>query len=92
MPLTRDEFDAMFPAVMAKVEATIAEDALIAARVTWHGAHPSAGPYVAGSTMHVFQLDNGLIVAQWSAGWDWLAPHVAHATPHPANPLMVIMP
>jgi hypothetical protein len=41
--------------------------------------------------MHVFQLDNGLIVAQWSAGWDWLAPHVANATPRPANPLMVIM-
>jgi hypothetical protein len=44
MPLTSNKLDAMFPGVVANVEATIAEDDLVAARVTWHGAQPSAGP------------------------------------------------
>jgi len=92
MPLTSDEFRDTFPEVLATVDGTIAEDDLVTARVTWHGAHPSAGPYLAGRTMHVFQIDNGLIVAQWSAGWDWLTPYTCKTAAQRANPLVVASP
>ena len=72
MPITSDAFHTLFPDVFATVEDAIAEENLVAARVTWHGTHPPAGTHVVGRTMHLLQMVNGQIVAQWSTGWDWL--------------------
>lgn len=87
MPITSDEFQAMFPDVIVTVEGAIAEDDLVATRVTWRGTHPPAGTHLVGRTMHVFHIDNGRIVAQWSAGWDWLMPYTRKSAPRPTNPL-----
>jgi ketosteroid isomerase-like protein len=90
MPITGDEFHALFPDVIATVDGAIAEGNLVAARVTWRGTHPPAGTHLVGQTMHLLQVENGQIVAQWSAGWEWLAPYLQRL-PSPDNPLTVSM-
>ena len=92
MPMTSEEFHAVLPEVRATIENTIAEDDLVAARVTWRGTHPPAVTHVVGRTMHVFQIERGQIVAQWSAGWEWLAPYRQRSSPPPSNPLAVSAP
>ena len=90
MPITTDEFHDLFPDLVATVDGAIAEDDLVATRVTWRGTHPPAGVHMVGRTMHVFHLESGQIVAQWSVGWDWLAPYSCQSAPpwnSPHNPL-----
>ena len=87
MPLTVDEFRAVFPDVFVTVEGTIAEDDLVATRATWRGAHPPAGTHVMGRTMHIFSIANEQIVEQWSTGWEWVAQLGYRSEPEPANPL-----
>ena len=91
MPITSDEFQALFPDLFATVDGAIAEEHLVAARVTWRGTHPPAGTHVVGRTMHVFHIEGGQIVAQWSAGWDWLTPYLQRSSP-PGNPLGISSP
>jgi predicted SnoaL-like aldol condensation-catalyzing enzyme len=88
MPITSDECHARFPDVFVTVDDAIVEGDLVAARVTWHGTHPPAGTHVVGRTMHFFQMEHGQIVAQWSTGWEWLAPYLQRS-PSPDNPLAV---
>ena len=72
LPLTIEEFRALFPDITVTVDAAIAEGDLVATRETWRGTHPPAGTHVVGRTMHVFRITNGQIVEQWSVGWDWI--------------------
>ena len=92
LPITSDEFQALFPDLVVTVDGAIAEGDLVAARVTWWGAHPPAGVHAVGRTMHVFHIESGRIVAQWSAGWDWLAPYSPSRLSPPANPPVVSLP
>jgi predicted SnoaL-like aldol condensation-catalyzing enzyme len=89
MPITSDEFQALFPDMIVHVESTIAEDDLVATRVAWRGTHPPAGTHHLGRTMHIFRIDTGRIVAQWCTGWDWLTPYIRRSAPRPGNPLAV---
>ena len=86
MPISSDEFQALFPDLFVTVDGTIAEGDLVAARVTWRSTHRRPGTHMVGRTMHVFQIESGQIVAQWSVGWDWLAPYRKQSSP-PGNPL-----
>lgn len=72
MPLSLSAFRAAFPDVTMTIDPLCAEGDLVAARVTWWDTHPPAGRHVAGRTMHIFRLADGLILEEWSSGWDWL--------------------
>lgn len=87
MPMTIEEFQAVFPDVSVTVEGTIAEDDLVATRAAWHGAHPPAGTHVVGRTMHIFRIANGQIIEQWSTGWEWLTQLGDRPQTRPTNPL-----
>lgn len=91
MPITREEFQTLFPDLVASVDGAIAEAHLVAASVTWRGTLPPVAVHVAGRTMHIFHIESDQIVGQWSAGWDWLAPNLRRPAP-PGNPLVVSSP
>lgn len=87
MPLPLRDFSLAAPETWATVDSLVAEGDLVAARVTWRAPHPPAGTHIAGQTMHLFRIDQDQIIAQWSAGWDWLEiPHAPTACAH-VNPL-----
>jgi predicted SnoaL-like aldol condensation-catalyzing enzyme len=87
MPLTIDQFHAEFPDLTVTVEASIAEDDLVAALVTWRGTHPPAGTHLVGRTMHLFRLANEQIIEEWSTGWEWANRPSHHSASWSTNPL-----
>ena len=47
-----------------------------------------AGTHMVGRTMHLFRIDGGAIVEQWSAGWEWLESLIEQRGPGASNPLI----
>jgi hypothetical protein len=72
LPVPLADFHAVFPNIVASIEAMIAEGDLVATRITWRNEHPPAGTHIEGRTMHLSRVVNERIIEEWSAGWDWL--------------------
>jgi predicted SnoaL-like aldol condensation-catalyzing enzyme len=66
-------FNTILPDVEVTVDASIAEGDLVATRETWRGTDPTTGREVEGKTLHFWRLEEGKIIEEWSAGWEWLA-------------------
>ena len=88
LPVTLAEFRAAFPNVVVTVDTAIAEGDLVATHESWRDTHPPAGMHLVGRTMHLFRIDSGVIVEQWSAGWEWLGPLSERDGTEMSNPLM----
>lgn len=87
IPLPLRDFRLVAPDMRASVDALVAEGDLVAALITWRGPHPPAGTHIAGQTMHLFRLEQGQIIEQWSVGWDWMDDEWLQAPSASANPL-----
>jgi predicted SnoaL-like aldol condensation-catalyzing enzyme len=72
LPLPLNEFSLRFPSALVFIDKVVAEQDIVAVFATWRGTHPPAGTHIVGHTQHWFQIADGRIVEQWSAGWDWL--------------------
>ena len=71
-PWIRDR-RATFPDLHAGIDALVAEGDLVATRETWSGTHVRTGEQITGTVLHFFRFDRGLVVEEWSGGWEWLA-------------------
>jgi len=63
------------PDLKVKVEDIIVSGNRIATRETWHGTHmgeiagiPATKKQFTATRMHIFRIEDGLIVEEWSAG------------------------
>ena len=65
-------FNTVLPDVEVRVDAIIAEGDLAATRETWRGTDATTGREVEGKTLHFWRLEEGKIIEEWSAGWEWL--------------------
>jgi predicted SnoaL-like aldol condensation-catalyzing enzyme len=65
-------FNTILPDVEVTVDASIAEDDLVATQETWRGTDPTSGREVQGKTLHFWRIEDGKIIEEWSAGWEWL--------------------
>jgi predicted SnoaL-like aldol condensation-catalyzing enzyme len=65
-------FNTILPDVEVTVDASIAEDDLVATQETWHGTDSTTGREVQGKTLHFWRIAEGKIIEEWSAGWEWL--------------------
>jgi predicted SnoaL-like aldol condensation-catalyzing enzyme len=88
LPVTLAEFRAAFPNVVVTIDSAVAEGDLVATHESWRDTHPPAGMHLVGRTMHLFRIDGGVIVEQWSAGWEWLGPLTEQDGQAMSNPLM----
>ena len=75
------DFNAILPDITVTVDSIIAEGDQVATREIWQGTDPSSGQVVMGTTLHFWHIEDGMIVEEWSAGWEWLAQIGAAATP-----------
>ncbi len=64
-------FNAILPDVEVTVDAIIAEGDLVATHETWRGTDPTTGREVEGKTFHFWRVEDGKIIEEWSAGWEW---------------------
>ncbi len=47
---------------------------------TWRGTHASTGKQVKGTVTHIFRIQDGQIVEEWSGSWEWLDPFLDDPT------------
>lgn len=66
---------ATFPDLQVRIEALVARGDLVATRERWSGTHVRTGGQIRGTVFHFFRFDGGLVVEEWSGGWEWLAGH-----------------
>ena len=62
-----------FPDLHVSVEALFGEGSHVASVETWRGTHAATGERADGTVLHVFRFEDGQVVEEWSAGWEWLA-------------------
>jgi predicted SnoaL-like aldol condensation-catalyzing enzyme len=58
------------PGLEVHIEALIAEGDLVAVHARWSGSHPPKGRHLLGTTLHLFRIDDGLILEAWGTGWE----------------------
>lgn len=71
------DFRGMFPDLKATVDDLIAEGDKVVSRETWRGTHKASGKAAVGEVIHIFRLEDGRVVEEWSKGWEWLDEYVS---------------
>lgn len=62
----------IFSNLEVTIDDLIAENNKVCSRETWKVSEKPEEKIATGSVIHIFQLNDGKIAEEWSAGWGWL--------------------
>jgi steroid delta-isomerase-like uncharacterized protein len=66
------ELRAALPDLHVTVETLRTEADKVITRELWRGTHAATGKQAMGTVAHIFRIEDGKIVEEWSGGWEWL--------------------